>query len=382
MSTSANFVAADIRTRLADQSDVGDLSSMTTGILLAKQGAGTYGPLDGDADFGGNGFTNIGDVFWNSGSQLSLQGSTLAMNIGAGAGGGTLSMDAGEIHNCGRLNISGSAASSPLLSITPTVYSNTESFMVYDYTGNYRFGINASGTGVDVFTDLNFNGTWGQVNIRLPSTSIIGWNAGAYAYQPLTVGLSRNADGVLEVNTGTPGTFANLVCNIALLKAGTLKATAIGTLFESYADTASTTSTSIQDLYSYTLPAGLFVSNGDKVRMCVAVAIKSTGGATKTIGVSIAGTQVYTTGALTVTTAGILFLDVLIWRVSSSSIRVSVNPSTFTTGLLTPTVTDITGLTLTNTQIAKTTTTVATGAAAGDVTAKSAVVEYLPTSGN
>jgi hypothetical protein len=163
---------------------------------------------------------------------------------------------------------------------------------------------------------------------------------------------------------------------------GIYEVTVGGALFESDADVASTTSTSIQDLYSHTIPAGLLTTNKDKIRATFTVAIASTGGVTKTVGVSAFGTQIYTTGALTVATAGDLTLDVFLIRVSATSVRCVVTPSTFTTGTLTPSVTDVTGLTLTNTQILKITATIGTGAAVGNVTAKADFVEYLPYSGN
>lgn len=155
------------------------------------------------------------------------------------------------------------------------------------------------------------------------------------------------------------------------------------TIFEKYTDAASTTSTSIQTLYSHAIVSGLFAANGDKIVGDITVSIASTGGATKTVGITAFGTQIYTTGALTVATAGYLTLRVLLIRISATSVRCVVTPSAFTVGTLTPTVTDVTGLSLASTGYTLLcTATVATGAATGDVTAKADVIQFLPYSGN
>jgi hypothetical protein len=154
-----------------------------------------------------------------------------------------------------------------------------------------------------------------------------------------------------------------------------------GSLFETFADAQSTTSTSAQTLVTHTLPANLLVTNKDKVRATFAFTTANNAH-TKSVTLSAFGTTIWTQ-SLTVSAAGMIVLDCLIIRVSASAVRCIVYPTIATTaGTTNPTETDISGLNLGITQTLALGATIGTGATAGDVTAKMDTVEYLPYSGN
>lgn len=151
-----------------------------------------------------------------------------------------------------------------------------------------------------------------------------------------------------------------------------------GTIFDHFADAGNSTTTET-DLYSDTLAANIFGTNGDAVMATYAGTSAGSATATTQLKVYVAGTVCEDTGALSITTADSWQIDVLIIRVSSSVLRVTVNVTVGGVTLTTsPTYTEITGLTLSNTQIVKITGQRAgVGAATNDILAKLAKGRWL-----
>lgn len=150
-----------------------------------------------------------------------------------------------------------------------------------------------------------------------------------------------------------------------------------GALAQNFADAGNTT-TAETDLYSYTSPANLLDLNGNKLMAKYGgIFVNST--STKQLKVYFAGTAIFDSTALTTTATSYWNLDVMIIRVSSTVIRATV--SLIDTGIATSAATqytELTGLTLTGTNILKITGTAAgAGAATNDIVAKLGSVTYM-----
>lgn len=148
-----------------------------------------------------------------------------------------------------------------------------------------------------------------------------------------------------------------------------------GTVFDNFSDVSTTTSTSETDLYTNTLPASFFGTNGDKAFGKYSLQLTATGGLTKQVRAYFAGTLIFDSTALSISVATDYILNVYIIRESSSVVRVTVEAAGGTSAMA-PKYTKITGLTLTSSQILKITGTVGTGAVAGDITAVSSFIDW------
>lgn len=174
----------------------------------------------------------------------------------------------------------------------------------------------------------------------------------------------------VDIN-GRPGTIIGALTSGIYAKGG-------GTLFDHYADVGSV-STTETNLYSDSIPALTLGVNGDKLTAIYGVSfVNST--STKRVRLYFAGTVIFDTGALTISAASEIILNVFIIRDSSTSIRYSVNASTTGTSTATfATVGKLTGLTLSNANIMKITGQAAgAGVANNDVVAQNAVIEFKP----
>ena len=119
------------------------------------------------------------------------------------------------------------------------------------------------------------------------------------------------------------------------------------------------------DLYSYTLPASTFSADLQIITAQFSGYVIGHASGTRTIKIYFGGTQIFTSGALAETTNANWHADVTIQRVSSSAVKYAVTfmrRATFSTFAMS----QVTGLTLTNTQIFKVTGESST-AADGDV---------------
>lgn len=143
----------------------------------------------------------------------------------------------------------------------------------------------------------------------------------------------------------------------------------------------STTSTNgtEDDLYSDTLSAGILATDGDAIiESGEHVVFVASATAARRLKKYFAGTLIFDSGSLTLTLGGDFSIRTEIIRESSSVVRVLVTVST-TSASTVPYVTRtrITGLTLTNTQVLKTTGIASgTGAASGDITETMARIDW------
>ena len=195
----------------------------------------------------------------------------------------------------------------------------------------------------------------------------------------LLVGNYSNAAGVKVVTQATAGQSVDIV---QVKNSGGTVIASIGpngegyfpnvgyVLFNHYADAGNTTTTET-DLYSDTVAAGKLAVNGAKIDAKYGgVNVNST--STKQLRVYFGGTMIFDTGALTISAASSWELEVLAIRVSASVVRCSckLNLTGASTGSFANYV-EVTGLTLTNSQVIKITGQAAgVGAATNDIVAK------------
>lgn len=150
---------------------------------------------------------------------------------------------------------------------------------------------------------------------------------------------------------------------ILSLKAGssTALAQAGGTVFDHFVD-AGNTGTGEDDLYTDTLAASILATNGDKITATYGGIFAGAALSTQDLRVYFGGTKIYDSGALSIgaaTDSWTLYVTCI--RVSSSIVRCTVSVSTdFATLFPYSVYTEVTSLTLTNTQVLK-----ITGEAAG-----------------
>ena len=157
-------------------------------------------------------------------------------------------------------------------------------------------------------------------------------------------------------------------------------------LFNLYAD-ISTTSTggSFDDLQSVTIAAGQLAANGDRLVARWVGQVVGHATATRQVRLLFGGTTIADSTAYVTAYGGIYVWDIEIVRVSSSVVRVSVGGSNPTYSALSAlpaaggAYTEVTGLTLANTQVLKiTAAATGAGAASGDITGRSLTVSYFP----
>jgi len=152
-------------------------------------------------------------------------------------------------------------------------------------------------------------------------------------------------------------------------------------LFDRFADTASTSTDGTEDdLYSNTIAAGQLTANGDMIRESEYAVFAGSATATRRLKKYFGGTLIWDSGTLTLSAGGDFSLTTEIIRESSTVVRVTVTvASTSASNVPYVTYTRITGLTLSGTNILKTTG-IATGvgAAPADITNKMAKIRYEP----
>lgn len=151
-------------------------------------------------------------------------------------------------------------------------------------------------------------------------------------------------------------------------------------LFDHFVD-ANNGTTVETDLYTDTLVAGQFSANGQKVTAQYQIVCTGAALASQDLRVYFGGTSIYDSGALSLgaITANFTFYITII-RVSSSVVRCAVSVSSdFATLFPYSKYTEVTGLTLSNTQILKITGQAAgAGGASNQITAKEGYVQFLP----
>jgi hypothetical protein len=150
-------------------------------------------------------------------------------------------------------------------------------------------------------------------------------------------------------------------------------------LFDHYASVGNV-GTGEDDLYSDTIAASQLSANGQKLSAEYGGAFVSSGTATRQVKIYFGGTAIFDTGALTLSLSAAWTAYVSIIRVSSTVIRYMISLTTEGAALAAYTaVGELTGLTLSNTNILKITGEAAgVGAATDDIVAKVGSVSWYP----
>lgn len=150
-------------------------------------------------------------------------------------------------------------------------------------------------------------------------------------------------------------------------------------LFGHYTN-AGNSGTSETDLYSDTIAAGQLSANGQKLEAEYAGTFVASGTATRQLRAYFGGNAIFDSGALTLSLSSAWTLWIVVIRVSASVVRYAASLTTEGAALSAYTSTgEITGLTLSNTNVLKLTATAAgVGAASNDIMATMGAVEWKP----
>lgn len=152
-----------------------------------------------------------------------------------------------------------------------------------------------------------------------------------------------------------------------------------GVQFDHFVDAGNGTTVET-DLYSDTTGAAMLAVNGDKFSFEYGGVFVSSATATREIKIYFGGTAIFDSGALTLSLSAAWTIYGSIIRVSGTVVRYAITMTTEGAALAAYTaVGELTGLTLTNTQVLKITGQAAgVGAASNDIVAKMGFIEYLP----
>lgn len=201
--------------------------------------------------------------------------------------------------------------------------------------------------------------------------------AGSFIWQTADVTTSGSSAQAVTTKMTLLGNGRLKLQNSAAASLGTVG----GTIFNSFTD-ASTTSTNgtEDDLYTYTTVANTLAINGDSIAQREHVSFISSATAARRIKKYFAGTLIYDSGAVTLTLGGEFVIETTVIRESSTVVRCTVNVVTTSASSVPYAVyTRITALTLTGTNILKTTGIASgTGAASGDIINKLSKVILEP----
>lgn len=161
---------------------------------------------------------------------------------------------------------------------------------------------------------------------------------------------------------------------------GGLTVGSFDTLSASAADSGNTT-TAETDIFTYTVPAATLATNNDRIALDASGTFVSSATASRQMRVYFGGTLIFDSGALTINVSGAVWaITCDVTRVSSSVVRCTVDMETEGAALASYTsYTEVTGLTLSSTNIIKVTGTAAgVGAATNDIVCKMGAVEFKP----
>jgi hypothetical protein len=194
----------------------------------------------------------------------------------------------------------------------------------------------------------------------------------AYKFDTVNTLSTSGAKIASYINNGTEKAYITYKGSEALT-AGTSSTFIMvpGIIKDFYTD-VSTSGTSETDLYSYTVPANTLTTNGDKLK--VKFVIEGTSTAASAI-IYFAGISCFTSGANDYTGYSYV-IDVLLIRVSSSIVRISVEGKSSAGNE--QTYSELTSLDLTTTNIFK----LAGLANNNSITAKLGTIEYQPSGVN
>jgi hypothetical protein len=304
---------------------------------------------------------------------------------------------------CGATSV-GTVSSSTGWAFSDKLYitKTTEQFRLQYDTSNYvsytvgstgGLTIDAVGSGSKItYNDhVTVNNNSGNTTIGTTTTGYGGITF-ASAYSSTNYALRGNSSGVTELNVQSSGTVylkvndvdthrynaTNFYVRRGGAAAGTL-ATVGGVIFDDFAD--STVGGAEADIYTKTINASMLSTNGDK-------AIAEYGGNFVTVGTELTQLKVYFAGTAIWDSTGVApTTGTTSWGVSVKLIRVSATVVRYDVRLTTSgasgfnycVVGELTGLTLTNTNILKITgTSTGVGSGSGDIVGKMSFIKYEP----
>lgn len=258
-------------------------------------------------------------------------------------------------------------------------------------TGNANRNIQVEGQNVlRPYTDINLVGTTSSILATTDNqnkTTIIQIPTGGVT--PPGEALTETDDTNVTLTLGgSPSTALVNATSLTVGWTGILSSSRGGTgnskgslvsLFDHYADVGNV-STGEDDLYSDTLSAGQLANNGEKIEAEYGGTFVSSGTASREIRIYFGGTEIFDTGALTLSLSAAWTAYVTIIRASASVVRCMVSFTTEGAALAAYTAyTEVTGLTLVNTQVLKITGEAAgVGAATNDIVAKLGSISFVP----
>lgn len=231
-------------------------------------------------------------------------------------------------------------------------------------------------------------------NVSTGSTGYFAWGNRSKVYS--------TADGIVELNNAAASGFTRLnfggatssfpsigrstttlTVQLADGTAGGTLATSLplakvgGCLEEFFTDAVTPASTTETDLYSFTTIANTFANNGDKIIARYGGTYSSNATSVE-IKVYFGGNQIFTTGLHGMATTEHWDIDVLLIRVSSGTVRCITKWLWSASSVSEVTYSEVTGLTLSNTNILKITGQSNTGPASGDITARLGYINWYP----
>ena len=248
-------------------------------------------------------------------------------------------------------------------------------------------GLTVSASGV---TSINLTTVDGDIVVAAGSGS-----TGSLALSGINASLSSTGGGFttissastgsmdnMTIGASTPadGTFSNLVADSSGITVTASKTAKVGGKIKEFYTDGGNVSTAETDLYSYTTEASLLGANGENLDVVFA-GIYVGNAFTKQVKAYFGGTAIFDSGALAVGSNSS-------WRMQASIIRVSASVVRYSVTLTTPgastmvysSVGELTGLTLSATNVLKITGTAGAGGASNDIVAKLGTVNWHPVS--
>lgn len=284
---------------------------------------------------------------------------------------GTTFNQRASLDDSGNLIVSGSftiGVGSPitLYAITATsidfgTTAGAQEILLY-HAGTTRYGFGIAASELQIFS----GGTGTHTSIGTISTA---------DGSTFTENARFNSDGTVQLDQYTTNGFVKFTSSNGTLAVDTTSYLKGGVLRSVFADVGNSTTTET-DLDSYTVPAsgtfGNLAANGDFLEAEYGGVFVSSATATRQVKIYFGGTAVFDTGALTLSLSAAWTAYVTITRVSSSVVRYMISLTTEGAALAAYTaVGELTGLTLSNTNILKVTgQAAAVGAATNDIVFK------------
>ena len=242
------------------------------------------------------------------------------------------------------------------------------------------------------FSSFGGDTRWQTGSSRLTRMTLSGANLGIGVTSPtallhLAAGTATANTAPLKFTSGTLNTTAvagqHEYNNSHYLTKNSALRYGVGGSLAQFTTDASNTGTSETDLHSYTTPASTFASDGDKIFFDFGGTMPDAT-ATITIKVYFGGTQIYTSGAIALSGTGDYHINGFLVRVNSTTIRAVVS-GVHRSGipLTSSDYTEVTGLTLSNTNILKITGQAGGGTGGtGDIVDKLGQIRYEPVAAN